>query len=173
MIDAAGLNSWAFLGYFLIFLGLVGSVLPIVPGPLLIWLGAFAWAWGDGFQRMGWLMLTVLGILALITWGIDLMLNAAFTPKVGASWKTIFGSIGGGIAGALLLTFEIPVVGTLIGAFLGSVAGVWLVELWMKRDRNAARRAVRAYIGSSILSSIIEVTLTLIMIALFAWRILA
>ena len=74
---------------------------------------------------------------------------------------------------ALLLTFGIPVFGTLIGAFLGSVAGVWLVELWIKRDWQAARRAVRAYIGGSILSTILEVTLTLVMVGLFIWRVVA
>lgn len=167
-----GLNGWALFGYLLIFLGLVGSVIPLIPGPLLIWLGAFAWSWGDGFQHIGWFMLTVLGILALLTWGIDLLMSTAFNRRVGASWKTMIGSFGGGIAGGLLLTIEIPVVGTLIGAFLGSMVGVWLVELWVKRDRRAAIRAVRAYISSSILSSILEVTLTLIMVGLFVWRIM-
>ena len=79
----------------------------------------------------------------------------------------------GGIAGGLLLTFGIPVVGTLIGAFLGSVAGVWLVEMWIKRDWQAARRAVRGYIGGSILATILEVTLTLVMVGLFFWRVVA
>ena len=173
MIDVALLTPWAILGYLLIFLGLVGAVIPVVPGPLLIWLGAFVWAWGNDFQQINWVILTVLGILALVTWGMDLMLNTAISRRVGSSWKTIIGAIVGGITGGLLLTFGIPVVGTLIGAFLGSVAGVWVVEMWIKRDWQAARRAVRGYIGGSILSTILEVTLTLVMVGLFIWRIVA
>lgn len=171
-MELVGLNGWAFVGYALIFLGLVGAVIPLVPGPLLIWLGAFAWSWGDGFQRIGWFMLAVLGVLALLTWGMDLLMSTAFNRRVGASWKTIFGSISGGILGGLLLTIEIPVIGTLIGAFLGSILGVLLVELWVKRNLRSAVRAVQAYAGSSILSSILEVTLTLVMVGLFVWRIM-
>jgi uncharacterized protein YqgC (DUF456 family) len=48
------------LGVVLLFLGLAGSILPILPGPFLIWLGALIWAWGNDFQKVGWPLLIFL-----------------------------------------------------------------------------------------------------------------
>ena len=43
---------WFVLAYGLIVFGLVGAVVPVLPGPMLIWLGAFIFAWADGFARL-------------------------------------------------------------------------------------------------------------------------
>ena len=51
MADAYGLLLSGF-GVVLLFLGLAGSILPVLPGPFLIWLGAFLWAWGNDFERV-------------------------------------------------------------------------------------------------------------------------
>ncbi len=59
-------------GLLLLLVGLAGSVIPVLPGPLFIWLGALLWAWGDGFERVGWPTLVVLGLLALLSWATDL-----------------------------------------------------------------------------------------------------
>ena len=57
------------VSYLLIFLGIVGTLVPVLPGPLLIWLGAFVWAWADGFVHIGWPTLLVLAVLTIISWG--------------------------------------------------------------------------------------------------------
>jgi uncharacterized protein YqgC (DUF456 family) len=164
------LNAGSFAGYFLIILGLAGAVVPIVPGPLLIWLGAFAWAWGNDLQEIGPLLLAILGMLALLAWGMDLILSLVLNRRTGASWRAYVGAIVGGIAGGILLSGTIPIVGTLLGAFAGAIVGTWLAELHAKRDLRAATRAARTYVGSFILSSILEVTLSLAMVGIFAWR---
>ena len=61
-----GQTAWATVATVLVFVGLAGSVIPVLPGPFLIWLGAFIWAWADGFLRLGWGTLTVLGVLAVV-----------------------------------------------------------------------------------------------------------
>ena len=50
------LSTLLFLAaYLLMFLGIVGALVPVLPGPLLIWLGVFVWAWADGIRfRIGW-----------------------------------------------------------------------------------------------------------------------
>ncbi len=158
------------LGFALLFLGLVGAVLPMLPGPFLIWLGALLWAWGDGFERVGWPTLIVLGALTLIAWSSDLFLNAVVSRRAGASWKSIGGAIVGGIAGGLLLSGWIPVLGTLLGAAAGGVAGMWAVEYLDKRNFRAARAAVRAYLASMALAAALEVTLAIVMIGIFVWQ---
>ena len=66
------LSLWALLAYLLMFVGLIGSVLPLVPGPVFIWLGALVWAANDGFQAVGWPTLLFLGLLTVLAWSSDL-----------------------------------------------------------------------------------------------------
>ena len=157
-------------GYLLLAIGLVGSVLPVIPGPLLIWLGAFLWAMGDGFETIGWPWLVLLGILAAAAWGADLMLTTVVSRRAGASWKSIGGAIIGGIVGGIILGGTPPVLGSIAGAMMGAVVGMWLVEYIDKRNRRAAAVAVRAYIGSMILAAVLELTIALSMVGIFFWR---
>jgi uncharacterized protein YqgC (DUF456 family) len=115
------------ISYLLIFLGFVGALVPVLPGPLLIWLGALVWAWADGFVHLGWPTLLVLALLTIIAWGADLGLSVVSSRRSGAGWRSIGVSILGGLAGALLL-FGIPFVGPFIGAAGGSLGALWLME---------------------------------------------
>jgi hypothetical protein len=165
----ASLNFVALVAYVLMFLGLAGSVIPVLPGPLLIWLGALIWAWGDGFQSVGWGTLFLLGVLTLVAWASDLFLSTVISRSAGASWRSILGAIVGGIAGAGVLTV-VPLVGTLLGAVLGAGAGMWCVEYLEKQDRAAATRAVKGYISGFVLAAVLEMALSLYMLTIFAWR---
>ena len=169
MEDAYSLLSTGF-GYLLLFLGLAGSVLPVVPGPLLIWLGALFWAWGNGFEEVGWPILILLGVLALVAWASDLFLNTVISRRAGASWKSIGGAIIGGIVGSLLLSGVVPILGTLLGAIAGAMVGMWLVEYLDKRNFQAARRAVRAYLASMALAAALELALSFAMLGIFVWQ---
>ncbi len=157
-------------GLVLLAVGLAGAVIPVLPGPILIWLGALLWTWADGFERVGWPTLALLGLLALLAWASDLFLNLVIGRRAGASWKSIGGAILGGLLGGLLLSSLLPIVGTLIGALLGAIGGAYLVELWDKREPAAARAAVRAYLISMALSALVEFTLALTMTAIFVWQ---
>lgn len=154
----------------LMVLGLIGSAVPIVPGPFLIWLGAVAWAWKDGFQAVGWPTLVFLGLLTVLAWGSDLLVTAVLGRKTGVSWKAIAGAVVGAIAGGLLLGGFVPVVGTLLAALAGGVAGILLVEYADKRNWRLAMQAGRTYILGYLLSSLIEVWLAGLMIVLFVWQ---
>ncbi|MCB0073005.1 MAG: DUF456 domain-containing protein [Caldilineaceae bacterium] len=167
---ASELNLLGVAGSALVVLGFIGTVLPIVPGPIIIWLGAFVWAWGDGFQRIGWPTLAVLGLLAVLAWGMDFFLTAVVSRRAGASWRAIGGAIVGGLLGGMLLSGTPPILGSIIGALLGAVAGMWFIEYRRKRDRRAAWVAVRAYIGSMAASFVLELGLALVMVAIFIWQ---
>lgn len=158
---------WSALAYVLIVIGLAGSVIPLLPGPVLIWLGALIWAWADGFTRYGWLTLTVLGLLALLAWGSDLFLTTVMSRRAGASWKSIIGAIVGGLAGAALLS-PLPLLGTILGAILGAMAGMWMVEYWAKGNTRAATAAVQAYVASMVFAAILEMAIALVMVSIFA-----
>lgn len=159
------------LGFLLIGLGLIGSVVPLLPGPLLIWLGALTWAWGNGFADIHWVTLAVLGLLAALAWGSDLFFTTTLTRRAGVSWKAIGGAIVGGILGGIFLS-SLPVVGTLFGALLGALLGMLLVEYYDKRNWPAALAGVRAYVAATFLSTLFEVAVAVAMVGIFVWRVL-
>lgn len=171
-IDPAHLQPVAILAYILIILGVIGAVVPILPGPLIIWLGAFVWAWNNGFERIGAPTLIFMLMLALLAWISDFLINTLLSRRAGASWKAIFGSILGGILGGILLSglIPVPILGSLIGALIGAVAGAFVVEYLAKRDSSAAFTAMKAYLGSMLLASVVEVMIALSMVFIFVWQ---
>lgn len=165
-----GQTAWATLATILVFIGLAGSVIPVLPGPFLIWLGAFIWAWADDFTRIGWGTLTLLGLLAVVAWGADVFLSTVMSRRAGASWKSILGAIVGGIVGAIALGW-VPILGSILGAILGAIGGMWLVEYRDKgNNAQAATTAVQAYISSLVVAAILEMTIALTMVAIFAYN---
>ena len=164
------INVYTILAYLLVLAGLAGSVIPVVPGPSLIWIGIAVWAWADGFQQIGWGILTALGVLAIAAWALDFVLGPMMSRRAGASWRSIFGGIAGGMVGGAFLTF-IPIVGSIGGALLGAVVGMWLVEYNIKGDSAAASKAVQAYARSMLLNTMLEVAIALVMVSVFAWMI--
>ncbi len=158
------------IAYTLIVLGLIGSVLPVLPGPLLIFLGALSWAWADGFEAVGWPTLVVLGLMMVLAWPSDLILTTFGTRKAGASWKAVAGAIVGGIAGAILLSGVIPVIGTILGTILGALVGILLAEYYDKRDWGQAYQVSKGYIFGSVAARVLDVFMSLLMVAIFVWQ---
>lgn len=160
---------WFVVAYIVMIIGIAGSVIPVLPGPILIWLGALIWAWADSFVRIGWGTLTILGILAVVAWASDIFLSTVMSRRAGASWKAIIGGIVGGLVGAGLLS-ALPILGTILGAIIGAILGMWLVEYWDKGNKTAATTAVQAYVASVIFAAILEMVIALTMVGIFAWQ---
>ncbi len=157
------------LAYALMILGLIGSLLPVLPGPIFIWLGVFVWAWGDGFQAIGWPTLIVLGILTVIAWVSDLALTTLLSRRAGISWKSIGAAILGGIIGGILLS-GILVLGSIVGAILGAIAGLLLFEYREKQDWDLAWKSAKTYLVGFFGAVVVETALSLVMLGIFAWQ---
>ncbi len=162
-------NPAANLTLLLILVGLIGAVIPVVPGALLIWFGILAWAIGERFQRIDLFTLIVLGILALAATFSEYWLRPLVQARAGFGWKNIVAAIIGGFAGGILLS-EIPIAGTLFGAAIGSVVGTSALTYWERKNFREAVRAGRTYLVGCFLSSFVEIVISLIMIAIFVWR---
>jgi uncharacterized protein YqgC (DUF456 family) len=123
----------------LVLIGLAGSVLPALPGVPLVFAGLLMAAWAGDFQRVGWVTLTLLGLLTVASFVIDLAATVLGARRVGATKLAIVGAAVGTFAGVF---FGIP--GLLVGPFAGAVAGEMLSHgEW----RQATRAGVATWIG--------------------------
>ena len=164
---AVGLQA---LGYALVVLGLIGAVLPVLPGPILIWLGVLVWAWADGFVAVNWWTLGVLGLLAALAWASDLFFTTTLSRRAGVSWRAIGGALICGVLGGIFLS-GVPVLGTLFGALVGALAGMLVIERGIKGNWPAAWAAVRAYVVATAVSTGFELVVALLMVGIFLWQI--
>ena len=82
---------WYVLAAVLVIVGLAGIVLPALPGLPLVFCGMLLAAWTDGFQRVEWWWLLVLGVLTLLSMAIDFWATAVGAKRVGASRKALAG----------------------------------------------------------------------------------
>lgn len=143
-------------------IGLLGCIIPVLPGPPIIWLGAVFYAWRTGFTTVGPLLLGVLLVLAIIGATADLWMGFLGAKKGGASpWSQVAALIGGLIG---MLTFSVP------GLLIGSIGAIVAVEWQRHRDWNAVMRAGGGYLVGYLLSMMVELAIALVMIGLFAGR---
>lgn len=157
------------LSLLLMFLGLVGAIIPVLPGPILIFAGAVIFAVGDNFTRIGIPTLIFLGVLTMLAYGSELALTTFFTRRVGATWKTVVGAIVGGLVGGVLGNAPVPILGALFGAALGAVIGVLVVERGLnRREWPEALRVSRNYLAGCLVGRLVELTLCIIMITIVA-----
>ena len=101
----------------LVVIGILGTILPALPGLPLVFIGMLLASWASGFEKVGWVTLVVLGLLTVLSMVIDFAATALGAKRVGASRLAIIGSIVGTFAG---LAFGF--VGVFIGPFVGAVA---------------------------------------------------
>ena len=113
----------------LVLVGIAGTVLPALPGAPLVFAGLLLAAWIDGFQKVGWFPLVILGLLTVLTFVVDFLAAGMGAKRVGASWLAVFGAAVGTVIG---LFFSLP--GLILGPFLGAVAGEYLA----RRNRDQA-----------------------------------
>ena len=123
-------------------IGLLGLVLPVLPGAPILFAGLLLGAWADDFAYVGAQTLIVLGVMALLTYLVDFAATALGAKRFGASNRAIWGAVLGGLVG---LVFGLP--GLLLGPFVGAVAG----ELSAQRDlKTAGRAGLGASIGLAL-----------------------
>lgn len=143
----------------MVVIGLVGIVLPALPGHMLILAGLVLAAWADGFRHVSGWTLGLIAVVAVASYGIDFVSAALTTKKLGASRRAMVGAALGTLGGFF---FGLP--GLIAGPFVGAVIG----ELTATKDmRQAGRAGVAATIGFAI-GTAVKVAFAFVMIAVFA-----
>ncbi|RPE81796.1 DUF456 domain-containing protein [Vulcaniibacterium tengchongense] len=143
----------------LILLGIAGTVLPALPGLPLVFAGMLLAAWAGDFQQVGGWTLLGLGLLTLLSLGVDFLATALGAKRVGASRLALAGAVLGTFAGL----FFGP-VGLFAGPFVGALAG----ELVHSRQiRLAAKVGLGTWLGI-VLGTVLKLGLAFAMLGLFA-----
>jgi uncharacterized protein YqgC (DUF456 family) len=106
------------LAVLLVLAGIVGTFLPGLAGAPLVLGGLILAAWIDGFEKVGVVTLIVLGILTLLSAGVDFLASSLGAKRVGASRSAIVGAVIGTLIGIFF-----GLAGIVLGPFLGAAIG--------------------------------------------------
>jgi uncharacterized protein YqgC (DUF456 family) len=139
------------LGGVSLFAGIVGSILPILPGPPLAYLSLILVSLGRGWEAYSTTLLVILGAVTVAVTIADYVLPAAVSRRRGASKAATVGSLLGMIAGILLF----PPFGMLIGSFAGAVLG----ELAFGKDKRKSLKAGWGVLLGTLLSMSVKLGL--------------
>ncbi len=137
------------IGIILVIAGLLGAVLPGLPGPPLSFI-ALVMLQFTSKEPFGMNFLIIMGVIMAVIVVLDYVIPVYGTKKFGGSKKGVWGSTIGLIVGL----FVLPPLGIVIGPFgilgiiLGPFVGAYIGERMDNKDSNTAMRAaVGSFIG--------------------------
>jgi uncharacterized protein len=142
----------------LIVAGVAGTVLPALPGTMFVLAGIVLGAWIDGFTRVGWGVLAVVGVLAALAWVLDYVAGLLGARKAGASRHALIGAALGTLAGIFM-----GLVGVLFMPLVGAAIGEYLAR---QDHQRAVKVGVATWLG--IMAGLVsKVVIAFMMIGLF------
>lgn len=157
-MTTAAVLLWV-LAVLLIVGGLVGLIVPAMPGPILLFAGFVVGAWAEDFQHIGFATLALLAVLAILAYVIDFLAGAFGARRYGASRRAVIGATIGAVVGIFFGLF-----GVLLGPFVGAVLG----ELTAARTlQDASRAGFGATLGMA-LGAAAKLALGIAMVGVFA-----
>lgn len=139
--------------------GLIGTVLPTLPGIPMIFGGLWLAAALDDYQHLGVSWLIVLGVLAAFGVAMDFIAASLGAKRVGASSMAIWGASIGTFIGMFL---GIP--GLILGPFVGALAGELISS---KSVLRSAHVGVGTWLGL-LFGTLVKLVLSVVMVALAA-----
>lgn len=152
-------TSLYIVGGMLLLVGLVGAIVPLLPGIPLIFGGIWLIAAVDHYQHLGsgWLIgIAAVGAVGLLT---DLIAGALGARRVGASSRAVWGTLLGTIIG---LFFGLP--GLVLGPFMGALLGELAAGNSVLKSTHVG---VSTWMGL-IFGTIIKLVVSVMMVAMFA-----
>lgn len=151
---------WSALALVVMAIGLVGVLVPVLPGLTLIWSVALIYGLLVGFGPAGLAAMVVMSLIVVVSVIKSVALPRRAAAGAGASGWSQLGAVVGGVVGFFLL----PVIGLIVGALAGMVA----TEYSLRGNWDDAWGATKATAKGFGLSAVIDVGLGMIMIATWA-----
>ena len=153
----------------LILVGLAGTVLPALPGAVLVLAGVWLGAWLDSYARVPVWVVAVCAVLAALAWATDLVAAMLGAKRVAASGWALAGATIGTVAGVFT-----GFIGLLFMPLVGAMAGEW----WAQQRKAArashgdnAKRALEVGVATwlgLLIGTAVKLALVLAMVGAFA-----
>lgn len=139
--------------------GLCAVIVPILPGLLIMWAAALAYGFGVGWTPAGIAVMAALTVLAIIS-----LITSVTVPRKAAAESGASGVAQlGGLVGAIIGAFMIPV----IGLFIGGIVGVLLTEYGRNGSWDQAWIATKGTAKGFGVSMLIDIAAGAVMLALW------
>ena len=158
------------LAVFFMLVGLVGVIVPMIPGTLLIWLTVLLYAVVErmnGLAAIDPLAFAAITLIAFVTGLADFWLPLLGARASGSSRRALLF----GVLGALAGTFLIPI--PLFGTIVGYAGGILLGEYHKHRDWDRAFRAGAGGIAGWGVATVLQLGGGFLIFVLFIWQVLA
>lgn len=146
----------------LMIVAVIASILPVVPGPALVWAIGLLYAALTRFERVDLLAALIMTGLMVLGSTAGWWMQALGMKAQGSSWTAILGGLLGGLVGTFVI--PLPIAGTLIGV----VAGTLLFELLRVGNAREASRTSAAALKSYLLSLLTETGISALIVLVFA-----
>lgn len=131
--------------------GLIGTILPGLPGAPMVWLGMLIYGLFVGFKGLTWGFFLGQGLAVALVFFLDYAANVWGVRRYGGSKYAVWGSLIGVMLGVILM----GPVGIVFGPFIGAVAG----ELYAKQSFEKAVRVglgtLLGLLGSTVLKLLV------------------
>jgi len=139
-----------------ILIGLVGIIIPVLPGVLFVWLGLTFVSWLDGWQTVPMPTVVVFGVLTIAVMILQQVVGVAGAKRFGASRLGLIGCAVGLVVGVLL--------GGPVGIIAGPAIGAFVGEMIAGRTSQAAGRAAMGSVLGLLSGMVVQFILALVMI---------
>ncbi len=149
------------ISFTLMIIGIIGSIVPVLPGPLSSWVGLFILSNVEGVEVSSKLIIICL-IIAIGIFILDYILPIYTSKRFGASKYGIIGASIGIILGLFFAPF-----GIFIGALIGAITGEMILNKNFKKSLKSAFGVFLGFIISGFTKSLITVIYLVIYIKLF------
>ena len=154
------------LGFILMLVGILGSFLPVLPGPPISWVGLLL-LYTTSAITMNWTFLGITLAIALVVFGLDYVIPAIGTKKFGGTKAGVIGTTVG-----LLVALIFPILGPfgiIIWPFVGALVG----ELLNKADKKTATKAAFGSFLGFLTGTFLKFMVAIVYLGLFiseAWE---
>lgn len=131
------------LGFIISLLGIIGCLVPVLPGPPLSFAALIILSIAKDWQAFSTEFLIIMAAITIFVTVLDYIVPVAGARKYGASKLGVWGSVIGMIIGLVFF----PPLGIFVGAFVGAVLGEFITG---KKGSEALRAGWGVFVGSMV-----------------------
>ena len=154
-----------FFGFVLLLLGILGSFLPVLPGPPVSWVGLLLLILTKAVPD-DWWFLAITGAVALLVFAMDYLIPAMGTKKFGGSRAGMIGTTLG-----LVVAIVFPILG-IFGIIIWPFIGALIGEIINKADKKTALKAAFGSFIGFLTGTFLKFVVSIVFLGLFISKVI-